>query len=324
MWYFLIVKMRSMICGNFVFGFEAVPALQRNVACKPKCSNFMCPHIAKGCMPKKEPNGFTLIELLVVIAVIAILAALLLPALSGAKKKAQSMQCLNNTRQLMLAWRLYVDDNNDYVPMSFPTKSTDPVWVKGTLDYNNANSDNWDVTNTLAQGNMWPYTGNSQSLYRCPADLTTVTPSSGPFAGQSVSRIRSYSMNDWMGATAGAATVFRGTSFNVYDKLSDIIHPSPSDLWILVDQHPDSISYGWFVVDETGYPNSGQTKLAGIPASYHNGSSSFSFADGHAETHRWLDGRTMPPITHVQITTTLVQPMNNDIVWLWTHSTCPK
>jgi prepilin-type N-terminal cleavage/methylation domain-containing protein len=231
MWYFLIVKMGNMICGNFVFGFESVQALQRNVACKSKCSNFMCPHIAKRCMAKKEPNGFTLIELLVVIAIIAILAALLLPALSGAKKKAQSMQCLNNTRQLMLAWRLYVDDNNDYVPMSFPAKSTDPVWVKGTLDYNNANDDNWNVTNTLAQGSMWPYTGNSQSLYRCPADLTMVTPSSGPFAGQSVSRIRSYSMNDWMGATAGSTTVFRGTSFNVYDKLSDIIHPSPSDLF---------------------------------------------------------------------------------------------
>jgi prepilin-type N-terminal cleavage/methylation domain-containing protein len=312
-----------MIRGNFVFGFESVQALQHNVSCKSKCLNFMCINIAKRCMAKKEPNGFTLIELLVVIAIIAILAAMLLPALSAAKIRAQSMQCLNNTRQLMLAWRLYVDDNNDHVPMSFPAKSTDPVWVKGTLDYNNANDDNWNVTNTLAQGSLWPYTGNSQSLYRCPGDLTMVTPTAGPYAGQSVSRIRSYSMNDWVGATEGSTTHDRTTSFYVYDKLSAVMHPSPSDLWVLVDQHPDSISVGWFVVNETGYPNASQTKLAGVPANNHRGSS-FSFADGHAENHRWLDGRTQPPITHVQDTTTRAQPYNNDIVWLWIHSTTPN
>lgn len=274
-------------------------------------------------MAKKEPNGFTLIELLVVIAIIAILAALLLPALNAAKMRAKSMQCLNNTRQLMVAWRIYTDENNDLVPMSFPSKASDPVWVKGRLDYDNANSDNWNVTNTLAQGSIWPYAGNSPSIYSCPADLTTVTPTSGPFAGQVVSRIRSYSMNDWMGASTSGFTVYRNTSFHVYDKLGDIIHPSPSDLWILVDQHPDSISTAWFIVDETGYPNASQTKLAGIPASYHNGGCSFSFADGHSETHHWLDGRTKPPTTFVQNTTTQAQPFNNDIVWLWTHSTCP-
>lgn len=278
---------------------------------------------AKRGRAKPPPNGFTLIELLVVIAIIAILASLLLPALSGAKTRAQSMACLNNTKQLMLAWRLYVDDNNDYVPMSFPNVPTDPVWVKGSLDYNNGNSDNWNVTNTLALGSLWSYAANNQAAYRCPADLTTVTPTSGPFTGQIVPRIRSYAMNDWMGATAGSTTVFRTTSFNVFNKLSAIVRPSPSDLWVLVDQHPDSISTAWFVVDETGYPNASQTKLAAIPASYHNKACSFSFADGHSERHRWLDGRTMPPVIGKQITATQAQPYNNDVVWLWTHSTCP-
>jgi prepilin-type processing-associated H-X9-DG protein len=95
-------------------------------------------------------------------------------------------------------------------------------------------------------------------------------------------------------------------------------------LWVLIDQHPDSINAAWFVVDETGYPTPSQTKLAGIPASYHNKNSSFSFADGHSETHRWQDSRTMPPIKNSKNTATQTQPNNNDIIWLWTHSTAPK
>lgn len=284
----------------------------------------MCPHITKRCMAKKEPDGFTLIELLVVIAIIAILAAVLLPALAAAKRRALSMQCLNNTKQLMMAWRVYADENNDLLPKSFPSVATDPVWCKGTLDYNNGNSDNWNVTNTLAQGSIWPYAGNSPSIYSCPADPTTVRPTSGPFTGQLVPRIRSYSMNDWVGATFGAVAISGSTDFHCYDTLASIIHPSPSDLWVLADQHPDSISYAWLVVVETGYPNASQTQLAGIPASYHNGGCTFSFADGHSETHKWSDGRTKPPITFVQNTTTQAQPFNNDIVWLWQHSTCPS
>jgi prepilin-type N-terminal cleavage/methylation domain-containing protein len=270
-------------------------------------------------------RGFTLIELLVVIAIIAILAAMLLPALSKAKNQAKGVECLNNTKQMMLAWHMYADESNDHVPLSFPpTNSTGTAWVQGTLNYDPANTDNWNLTNTLAVGSIWPNTGKSQNIFRCPSDVSKVIPNSGPYSGQITPRLRSYAMNDWMGATVGPDTAYRNLNFNVFDKLSTIANPSPSALWVLVDQHPDSISYPWFIVDMTGYPTVSQTRLAGIPASYHNNCSSFSFADGHSEPHKWTDSRTMPPITGVQNTTTSVQPNNKDVVWLWAHSTAPE
>jgi prepilin-type N-terminal cleavage/methylation domain-containing protein/prepilin-type processing-associated H-X9-DG protein len=272
-----------------------------------------------------RPTAFTLIELLVVIAIIAILAGMLLPALAKAKTKGQGIACMNNSRQLMLAWRLYVEDNNDILPFAYVEENPGNrnykyAWVHGILDYSNGNAQNWNITNTLMDGAIWRYTGNSPAIFKCPADPIRVVPTSGPYRGQSVPRARSMSMNSWMGMNEGVHTWFGGKEFRAYLKMGDIVNPGPSMTWVLVDEHPDSLNDGFFCVDMRGYPNPASAALPDFPASYHNNACGFAFADGHSEIKKWSDSRTTPPVR--KRTVTVVNQANNkDVLWLWEHTT---
>src|SRR5688572_8537196 len=143
-------------------------------------------------------SGFTLIELLVVIAIIAILAAMLLPALSRAKLKAQGIYCMNNHRSLLLAWRMYVDDNQDRLPYASENPLASPptvgAWVTGTLDFSPGNRSNWDPDQDITKSPIWPYCGKNLTIWRCPSDKSTVTVN-----GVKKDRVRSMSMNLWLG-----------------------------------------------------------------------------------------------------------------------------
>jgi prepilin-type N-terminal cleavage/methylation domain-containing protein/prepilin-type processing-associated H-X9-DG protein len=282
-------------------------------------------------------GGFTLIELLVVIVIIAILAAMLLPALSKAKAKAQGIACMNNLRQLSLAWIQYAYDSEDRLPYASALSAgatrpksdkTDPyVWVHGLLDFNPNNSSNWDLERDVKKSPLWPYCGQSAGIWKCPADHSTIVPAFGPLQGQRVSRVRSMSMSIWLGGFgAMLQTDSRGVSsppWRLFLKLTDIKDPGPSRTLLFWDEREDMINYGNFFVDMSGYPNQPALFQFGgdMPASYHNGAGSISFVDGHAEMKRWLDRRTAPPLKNSVWWYGGFSPYNPDIIWLQERAT---
>ena len=274
-------------------------------------------------------EGFTLIELLVVIAIIAILASMLLPALSSAKLKAQGIQCMSNHRSLVLAWKMYADDSNENIPFSSVidqgSSEAKYAWVQGFMNFDSKNRSNWDVEKDIKKSLLWNYCGNSTAIWKCPADRARVTPAEGPFKGTSIPRVRSFSMNFWVGGLEGRGDGgFSGPGWRVYARTTDMVDPGPSQTFVFLDQREDRINWGNCFVDMTGYPDLGKTQFnTDYPGSYHNRAGGFSFADGHSEIHRWLDPRTYPPIGQAK-SDVVPSPNNKDIRWMQDRTTRKK
>jgi prepilin-type N-terminal cleavage/methylation domain-containing protein len=245
---------------------------------------------------KRQRAGFTLIELLVVIAIIAILASLLLPALSKARGRAEGISCLNNTRQLTLAWQLYGDDHDGFLPynlfMKSPSSRTNLNWVNNVMTWGvntfPLDSDNTNLA-TITGASLGPYIGGVTGIFLCPSDraLSALQRAAGWDR-----RIRSYSMNALVGDAGAYSTNgvnVKNPNYKQFFKITQI--PRPSDIFVFLDEHPDSIGDGYFINIDT---DSG-SEWKELPASYHNNCAAFSFADGHASLHRWLKPDTIRP-----------------------------
>jgi prepilin-type N-terminal cleavage/methylation domain-containing protein/prepilin-type processing-associated H-X9-DG protein len=269
-------------------------------------------------------GAFTLIELLVVIAIIAILAAMLLPALSKAKQKTQGTYCMNNGRQIMIAWHMYLHDNADNLVIALHGGAArggagDPQlgmgWVEGWLDWTTL-TDNTNLQFLIDEkyARLAPYVAKSKNIFKCPADVFVAA------VQRPLGWTRSRSLSGNIGLGRGNAE--SGPWDTIYKhcyKYSDLTYPGPAMTWVFVDEHPDSMN-------DAGFFNPHQTLVVDTPAAYHNGACGFAMADGHSEIHKWRGCLSQPRVKAVSavdgnyLNNAISGPVGDpDIHWLSQH-----
>ena len=227
-------------------------------------------------MKARSSRGFTLIELLVVIAMVAVLASLLLPALASAKGQALQARCISNHRQLALTWTLYQDDNNGGLPgntRGAPPPGTRLNWVESTVHGATPGFVDPGALSDSRRAGFAPYL-TAIEVYRCPSDKTVY----GTGARRRP-KLRSYSMNDYL--NGGAEQFAPRPPVYFYKKSSGVLEPSR--VFLFIDVEPASCCYTPFEI-----PVADNQAYFTAPGALHNRRTGvLSFADNHAETHRW-------------------------------------
>jgi prepilin-type N-terminal cleavage/methylation domain-containing protein/prepilin-type processing-associated H-X9-DG protein len=282
---------------------------------------------------KNKRNGFTLIELLVVVAIIAILAAMLLPALSKAKTRAISLACMSDRKQLTLAWLMYASENNELLALNtdvsssgawdFPPGSQHASWISQTMDWSsNQKNTNTDYLISDKWSLLGGYLGRSVKVFACPA--ANFVSAKGAPSQASLGwdhRVRSIAMNGAIGdgikfpnkTYPNTSSPWNWNPWYVAKKSTDFHSPGPSDCWVFCDEHPDSVDDA--LLYTAPYAVNVFTEL---PGNQHGGACGVGFADGHAEMHKWVDTVMN---SHLNVSYTVVQQQtcsisDADMLWL--------
>jgi prepilin-type N-terminal cleavage/methylation domain-containing protein/prepilin-type processing-associated H-X9-DG protein len=276
-------------------------------------------------------EGFTLIELLVVIAIIAILAALLLPALAAAKVRAQSIADMSNKKQLMLAWLMYAGDNKDTLVLNADQSvAVNGVqsWIPQACHMDWQTSPNNTNLTYLTTNQLGSYCAGQYKLYTSPGDhfLSPVQRALG-FGAIANHRARSVAMDAAVGGPASGpdtgdkppSSLSNFNPFFVATKSGALMHPSES--WVFINEHPDSIDDGIFYIDPMHGDQNGTGQFTEVPSSYLGGGCGISFADGHAEVHKWTGSMANRPVTYGNPVLHNINVVNDpDLAWLAQHT----
>jgi len=262
-------------------------------------------------MPKQ---AFTLVELVVIVAAVGVLGLLLAPALASARSDSRAVLCANNLRQVTMAWNMYVDQGGGLFPPNLTSDSgfRAKSWVDGVLDYNGSIDDTNTYCLTGSNACLSRYI-KDPAVYKCPADQSC------QYGSQGLPRNRSISMNGAIGPNDQGTTTDQGlwlpaSLYKVYIKMADVIQPSPANLWLLTEEHPNSINDGSFAVEMPTSPNVGG--WIDWPAKYHEKSCNFAFVDGHVVLHKWVTPSSILYMSYGPVSTYVPTFNFTDIQWV--------
>jgi hypothetical protein len=265
--------------------------------------------------PVRLIAGWTLRDCCTVVAVVSLLLVVTLASASRNEADGSALACRDNLRRLIQAWQMYADDHAGRI---VPNNGSDPnqprsTWAAGWLDYQSTDNTNTAfLVNPEAYQNraglLGPYLQRDASVFRCPADYSTVT-----LAGRVHRRVRSVSMNNWMGGDAYCGGS-GGGDYRAYRALSEITHPA--DRWVIIEERPDSINDSWHAM-RLG-DKMGGWQLVDYPGNFHGNGAWISFADGQVVFRRWTDRRTLPSFKVGEFLPLQVpmNPPNPDVAWL--------